>query len=289
MAFAAGDAFGVAYEYLPDPIPVDELHLATRGDWPVGGVSDDTHLSLLTIFAADANDPGGSGEQFLHDLRSALPRLRGLGPTTKAALGLPPEPGPGFTLVGTPIIGNTNGGLMRTSLLGLGFTSAQDSSRRALVAEMARITHPADNAVNCSVLGSALYARALDTPTMPVKQALLQEAGAIPSLGQEISAWLDAIDTWVPSEAGVTLDPVDTLAAVTWVLGRTNSPLEGYRLACELGGDTDTVAALVGGIIAACHPDAGLLQVPWLDEVMWSEIPEVVAAATRLASMRTSA
>jgi len=118
LAFAAGDAFGVAYEYLPVRIPVDAQHLATRGDWPVGGVSDDTHLSLITIFAAIDGEPLASGERFLRDLRREIPRLRGLGPTTKAALGLAPDSGEDFAVVGTTVIGNTNGGMMRTSVLG---------------------------------------------------------------------------------------------------------------------------------------------------------------------------
>jgi len=81
---------------------------------------------------------------------------------------------------------------------------------------------------------------------------------------------------------------VETIAAVVWVLSRSSNQLDGYRLACELGGDTDTVAALAGGLIAARDPDAALAGVPWIDDVRWSEIPEVVTAAERLAGMRVT-
>lgn len=286
LAFAAGDAFGVAYEYLPEPKSVDPLRMATRGDWPLGGVSDDTHLSLLSIFAVIDDDPAASSDRFLRDLRTALPRLRGLGPTTKAALGLTPDPTEDFLVVGTTVIGNTNGGMMRTSLLGLGFTSAQDAERRHMVATMTRATHTAAAAIDCAILCSALYSRALAAHPAAISDILRAEASQLPSLDSGIVRWLRGIDTWAPPEAGIALDPIETLAAVVWVADRADSQLEGYRLSCELGGDTDTVAALAGGLIAARRPTSTLEDVPWIDDVMWSEIPEIVAAAARLAQMR---
>ena len=60
LAYAAGDAFGVAYEFLPEPVPVDVTSIGARADWPYGGVSDDTLLSLLTIATATVDDPEGS-------------------------------------------------------------------------------------------------------------------------------------------------------------------------------------------------------------------------------------
>ena len=161
MAYAAGDAFGGAYEFLAEPIPVDVGRIGSRADWPLGGgVSDDTDLSLITIFAARPGDPEGSAGQFIHDLRAELPRLRGLGPSTRAALGLEPGSADGFAIVGPTVIGNTNGGVMRTALLGLGFSSGDDARRRALVSAMASVTHPAKPATQCAVLASALHARA---------------------------------------------------------------------------------------------------------------------------------
>ena len=60
LAYAAGDAFGVAYEFLPEPVPVDVTSIGAFAGWPYGGVSDDTLLSLLTIAAATVDDPEGS-------------------------------------------------------------------------------------------------------------------------------------------------------------------------------------------------------------------------------------
>ncbi len=76
-AYAAGDAFGVAYEFLDHPKPVDPQVLADLPDWPHGGVSDDTLLTLLTVGAISDDGPAASAAAFLADLRQALPELRG--------------------------------------------------------------------------------------------------------------------------------------------------------------------------------------------------------------------
>lgn len=77
LSYAAGDAFAVAYEYLPERIPVDIGAIGTRANWPAGGVSDDTLLSLLTIHAVRVGDPAESADTFLRDVLAAVPGLRG--------------------------------------------------------------------------------------------------------------------------------------------------------------------------------------------------------------------
>lgn len=289
LAFAAGDAFGVAYEYLPERVPVDATRIGTRADWPLGGVSDDTHLSLLTIFAAHAGEPVASAAAFLTDLRQAVPRLRGLGPTTRAALGLESEPDENLVVVGTTIIGNTNGAMMRTSLLGLAYPAGRDAERREMVASLAEATHKASAAVACAQLCSALYSRALDGVNGSFFDDLKEEAASLPDLSDELAAWLGDPQHWSPPAAGIALDPVETLAAVVWVAGQARDVLDAFRLACEIGGDTDTVAALAGGLVAARsgRPDE-FLSISWVDDVMWSEIPEIVAAAARLSNVRAT-
>lgn len=88
MAYAAGDAFGVSYEFRKEKVEVDTKVIGQRNDWPLGGVSDDTLLSLITISTAEIGDPDGSSVRFLEQLRAEIPNLRGLGPTTRAALGM---------------------------------------------------------------------------------------------------------------------------------------------------------------------------------------------------------
>ena len=253
-----------------------------------GGVSDDTDLSLITIFAARPGDPEGSAGQFIHDLRAELPRLRGLGPSTRAAVGLEPGSADGFAIVGPTVIGNTNGGVMRTALLGLGFSSGDDARRRALVSAMASVTHPAKPATQCAVLASALHSRAFEAGRLNAADVIVDESAALGTLEASVDEWVSEVRTWSPPARGISMDPVETLAAVVWVVDRSESLPDAYRLSCDLGGDTDTVAALAGGLVAARSGPAGVVEIAWIDDVLWFEIPQVVLAAQRLSEIRAT-
>jgi ADP-ribosylglycohydrolase len=78
---------------------------------------------------------------------------------------------------------------------------------------------------------------------------------------------------WSPPPSGISLDPLETLQAVVWVVRRAKNCGQAFALACSLGGDTDTVAALSGALFAARWPDkCDFYSIPWLDDVEWSEI-----------------
>lgn len=281
MAYAAGDAFGVAYEFLPEKVSVDVTVISPRKDWPLGGVSDDTLLSLLTIFAVHPDNPVLSGETFISALHVAAPSLRGLGPTTRAALGLE------LTAEDMALVGHTNGGMMRTSLLGLAYSPDHALERRQMVAALARATHVDPSAIACAVLCSALYSAALAGTQESVVATVRAEARQLDFLPDDVRAMLLEIENWSAPDTGISLNPVETLAAVLWVASRASDCADAYRLSCEMGGDTDTVAALAGGLIAArTFTASDLLAIGWIDEVVWSEIDEVSAAATALSRMR---
>jgi ADP-ribosylglycohydrolase len=337
-AYAAGDAFGVAYEFLDTRPTVDTQVLGDLPDWPHGGVSDDTLLTLLTIGAVSDDGPAASAAAFLSDLRRALPELRGLGPTTRAALGLP------VPADQTAMIGSTNGAMMRTALLGLGFPTASGRQRRELVHAMASVTHPDPVATTCAVLASALFSALPDRDALlPNRDAVLPnrirvrpdgatvlpdrvaglpdrvaglpdgdtdvprdgsaslaallqaEAAALPDVPGTVARMLADLGApgvpgrWHAPDAGVSLSPVETLAAVVTVAAGSATCLEAYRQACELGGDTDTVSALAAALVATRDPEGcGLATVPWLDEVRWDEIPQLPQAVSRLARMRAT-
>ena len=92
LAFAAGDAFGVYYEFLEQTSKEIPQVMMSKTGWPFGGVSDDTFLSILTIRSLEKESPEEAAEFFLAELRRSVPRLRGLGPTTRTALGLEVKP-----------------------------------------------------------------------------------------------------------------------------------------------------------------------------------------------------
>jgi ADP-ribosylglycohydrolase len=235
LAYAAGDAFGVYYEFLDQtPKEIPQVLLPKEG-WPFGGVSDDTLLSILTIKSLTKKTPEEAATFFLEELRKAIPRLRGLGPTTRTALGLEVKDGE------RGVIGETNGAIMRTALCGLFITENRDEWIKALV----EVTHKSPKAVECAQIAAGLFA------------------------GEDLPDY----SNWNPPTGGISLDPFETLQAIVWVVKRSSNCADAFALACSLGGDTDTVAALSGALFAARWPEkCDFYSIPWLSDVKWDEI-----------------
>jgi len=62
---------------------------------------------------------------------------------------------------------------------------------------------------------------------------------------------------------------------------------QAYVRACELGGDTDTVAALAGALITARNGAAAQFEsIEWLANISWEEIPTIGEAVETLCARR---
>ena len=264
-AYAAGDAFGVAHEFLDIPItPVENILLEKQG-WPYGGVSDDTMLTLLTVLTLSQNSPELASQKFLSELRAALPQLRGLGPTTKAALGLE------VNAHETHLVGMTNGAMMRCALSGMAFSAGENLERDEWIRALASATHTFESAVTCAQLAAALFSDAIENGDKNSIETLVGTR----------------IPQWVKREKGVSLDPIETLSAVIYVVGNCTSAAQAYVRACELGGDTDTVAALSGALITARKGTAAEFEsIEWLADIAWEEIPSMGEAIEILCARR---
>jgi len=281
LAFAGGDAIGVEYEIQKTKKPVQIDRMGTREDWPFGGVSDDTLLSLITISTFANSSLANAKGNFLSNLKMAVPKLRGLGPTTRFALGIPMEP----ELMA--MVGNTNGGLMRTSMIGLAYRASQADERRKMVLELATATHQNLIAAYAAVLASALFSEALESNPRSNFEVLKSEVETISGIPTEFQQLLLNYETWQPPTDGITLESIETLRAVTWVVERATNCLDAYKLSCELGGDTDTVAAQAGALICAQKIEtADFFSIPWLKDVAWDEIETMKSAYETLVSSR---
>jgi ADP-ribosylglycohydrolase len=89
-AYACGDALGVPWES-PANANVGAAasqieQLPAREGWPRGATSDDTALTLLVAHHLADRDGDGDPAGFLADLAGQEPAIRGLGPTTTAAI-----------------------------------------------------------------------------------------------------------------------------------------------------------------------------------------------------------
>lgn len=235
IVYAAGDAFGAYYEFseIVSDIPNE---LRKKEEWPLGCTSDDTSQTILTLLTLAADTPEAAGQSFIKLLFTNQSKLRGLGPTTRSALGMQVKESE------VNSIGFTNGAMMRTALLGLIFQD--ELERNSWVKALASATHRL-YAVETSVLLANAFA----------------------------SGSLDVTSSWGGNNQGVSNDALDTFNAIVQVVQHSDSPLDAMRASCSKGGDTDTVAALSAALISL-RPGGleKVFQIPWLEKVDWNGI-----------------
>jgi ADP-ribosyl-[dinitrogen reductase] hydrolase len=290
LAYAAGDALGVPWEGKPP----DEVHwealeeLPARGDWPRGSTSDDTD-QLLLVARYLAETKGRVDERgLLTRLARALPRMRGAGPTTRAAVGRFVETDQLRASEGSSI-----GAAMRALPFGWATPVAATEQRRELTVQLSRATHGAPVAVMSACVVAEMAAWAIEQhPIDAVVAAGLREADHLAEQYALDSAAMRPLreaahGDWVSPKRNVSLDAVATMAIVLHVLRQATGLGSAMKQAVALGGDTDTAAAIVGGILG---PQAGDLEgeIAWLSSVVLPESEMVEATAAGLCALRRS-
>jgi ADP-ribosylglycohydrolase len=291
--YACGDAFGVPWEGA-DSADIDLGTAATlpvRPGRPRGATSDDTALTLLVAEVLTTTSNEDPGSRFLRLLSERAETVPGLGPSTLAAIrafresGRRPETG-----------GDTNGAAMRALPAGWAVPVDEPDRRRALSLGLSRVTHPSPDAQCAAAVISACASWSLEGADA---QRLLEvardeariatgEFGGGRRLGDLLAAV--ATDRWSAAPSGVSLEPYDTVAAVLHCIVTARSPIDAMRAAVALGGDTDTVAALAGGLLGAGFPsaEAALTQIPWSSAVLLPDAAVVTGFATGLAAARAA-
>jgi ADP-ribosyl-[dinitrogen reductase] hydrolase len=289
LAYAAGDALGVPWEGKPpDQVRWEALEeLPARHDWPRGSTSDDTD-QLLLVARYLAQSKGQLDEQaFLTRLAAALPRMRGAGPTTRVAVHRFSQTGQLHASGGSSI-----GAAMRALPFGWATPVAAAEHRRALTVRLSRTTHGAPDAIMSACVVAAMAAWAIEQhPMDAVVAAGLGEADHLAGRYGLPPAALAPIrqaasGEWVP-DAGGPSDAVGTLVSVLHVLRGATGLAAAMKDAVALGGDTDTAAAIVGGILG-CQREDVESEIPWLSDVRLPRADELEATATGLYELRRS-
>jgi len=290
LAYAAGDALGVPWEgKTPDDVHWEALEeLPARGDWPQGSTSDDTEqLILVAQYLAEAN--GRVDERhFLARLAKALPRMRGVGPTTQAAVRRFLETGQLHATAGSSI-----GAAMRALPFGWATPVAAAEHRRDLTIRLSRTTHGAPDAITSACMTAEMAAWAIEQhPIDAVVAAGLHEADHLARLYALRPAVLRPLHQaangdWLPYKAGTTLAALTTVASVLHVLREATGLAPAMKYAVALGGDTDTAAAIIGGILG-CQSENIETEIPWLPRVILPESGFIEATATGLHDLRRS-
>jgi ADP-ribosyl-[dinitrogen reductase] hydrolase len=290
LGYAAGDAIGVPWEgKTADQVNVEALEeLPPAHDWPQGATSDDTDQLMLVAQHLVESRGRVDEREFLTLLAKALPRMRGPGPSTTAAVRRFLSTG----AVRAPT-GNTVGAAMRALPIGWAMPPAAAEQRRATTVRLSSTTHGAPPAIASACVVAAMASWAVERyPIDAVVSAGLEEAEHMakwyalhPDTVQPIRR--GARGAWGPFRAGMALDAIATVASVMYVLRESRGLATAMKHAVSLGGDTDTVAAITGGILG-CQSEDVESEIPWLSKVTLPEPKLIEAAAAGLYDLRRS-
>lgn len=247
--FAVGDALGVPFEFRErDTFKCSDM--IGFGTWsqPAGTWSDDTSMLLATcdsIRETGKIDPEDMMNRFVRWYEDAEYTATGevfdIGNTTQIALRNYIEDEP-ITLCGSrDAMSNGNGSLMR--ILPLAFTDATESD----VDAVSSLTHAHEESMD--------YCRML----VEIARHIINTG----DVDQELESCYRRMSR---DEIFSTGYVAHTFIAALWCLCNTNDYKECVLTAVNLGGDTDTIAAIAGGLAGIKY---GIKSIPgrWLDTV----------------------
>jgi ADP-ribosyl-[dinitrogen reductase] hydrolase len=287
-AYACGDALGLPWENasrasaVPPASHIEQV--PAREGWPRGVTSDDTALTLLVARHLAERDGDCEASAFLAELAEQEPTIRGLGPTTTAAIEQFRRSGQAVASSGRA----TNGAAMRALPIGWVLPHNQPDRRREVAIEMSRATHADASAVvaACVIAACASWALEGATPAVLLRVAAEEAREAARTVGTDakLAEMLTQVSTgtWQAPAEGVSLDPYDTVTAVLSCVAPAPSLRGGLVSAVQLGGDTDTVAALVGGLLGAkLTVEQVHDELPWHQAVV---LPEPQSAMSEIAA-----
>jgi len=284
---AIGDALGMPTQLLSRKQIVDRWGQLLTGfepapdDHPIaagmpgGAVTDDTEqatlLGRLLVSGHGRVDPAQLAAGLLDWERDMAARgsLDLLGPSTKRALeavqaGTPPAEAGSH--------GDTNGAAMRIAPVGVATSAADLPALVDRVQQASLVTHNTSIALAGAAAVAAAVSAGIDGASVAAATGM---AIAAARLGGQRGHWTAGADVaaridWAaglvagagPRQAaeliytliGTSLATQESVPAAFAVLSAVpDDPWGACLLAASLGGDTDTIAAIVGAISGACH------------------------------------
>ncbi|WP_141575573.1 ADP-ribosylglycohydrolase family protein [Actinomadura sp. WMMA1423] len=258
LGSAVGDALGAPFEFGPagafstryPPGHGDEMRAG--GGWDRGEATDDTQMAVLV--AQSLLERGGLDppDMFARFQRWAAADPKDIGLQTEAVLtgGRPWDLAAAHHFRGTGRAAG-NGALMRASTSAVYFAPAGRAATMEAARRITALTHGDPAAWEGTAILHDLVRVALDGAD-PI--AALPEV--LPHVRSDHRDRYAAIlsDGWHPDDATEFNGAVwPCLASAAWAVRTTRSFEDALRAAVDLGGDTDTVAAVTGTLAGALY------------------------------------
>jgi ADP-ribosyl-[dinitrogen reductase] hydrolase len=296
---AVGDALGAPFEFGPAgqfsarfPSPARGVRTEMCGGgalrWEPGEFTDDTQMALLV--AESLVERGGLDEADVFDrfrtwLKAGPPDV---GNQTRAVLGS----GRPWDVAAAEHFARSghaagNGSLMRTTPAAIWFSRFGTQATLDAARRISALTHGDPSAGEGCAVFHELMRVALngDDPLAAIPAALELVAA------EHRERWATVLAPgWTPDQATESNGAVwPTLGQAVWALRNGRDFAEVLRLVIDLGGDTDTVAAVAGGLAGAVHGMGGIPsrwasavhgRVPGYAEKLWglSDLQQFAAA-----------
>lgn len=254
---ATGDALGAPFEFeLPGAylrrFPDGAGRMDGGGGWEPGEATDDTQMAVLmaeSLLARGGLDPADVFDRFR---RWAAWDPKDIGLQTERVL----TSGAPWDLAAARHFGTDrraagNGALMRATTSAVHFAHAGREATMEAARTLAALTHGDPAAWEGAAIYHEMLRVALDGDD-PLA-ALPDTLAAVRVAHRE--RWARVLAPgWHPDTATEFNGAVwPCLGSAVWALRTTGSFEEALRAAIDLGGDTDTVAAVTGGLAGARH------------------------------------
>lgn len=260
LATAAGDALGAGYEFAH--LSADAAIGMTGGgslNWAPGEWTDDTAMAIaIAEVAATGTDIGhgagldGVAAQFVRWFES---NPAGIGKQTRAVLSQRSGSADAMTARARAITGRKggNGSLMRTAPVALAYLDNPEQCIDA-AARIASLTHDDERAVQACQLWTYAIRHAVLHGTFDGVRGYLSIAPA--DVAEFWGSLLDQAEHGSPTDFANNGWVVHALQTAWWAITTTDgSDARHLQLALEAavraGGDTDTTAAIAGGLLGA--------------------------------------
>ena len=280
LGLAVGDALGAPYEGLPPGSfdPVEDMVGGGHRGLPVGTWTDDTSMALCladSLVARRGFDLRDQLERYLRWLEdgylSSAEYAFGMGNTVSRALARYELTGDASSAGLTEPTSAGNGSLMRLAPVPLFFAADRAEAIR-LSGESSRATHATRVAVDaCRYFGALIAGAGSGLAKAHLLVDDYFDGDLVPEVREVAGGSFRRSE---PPEASGYV--VHTLEAALWALDKSSSFREGALLAVNLGGDTDTTAAVFGQLAGALEGEEAIPE-EWRAKLVRRELIERMA------------